>query len=61
MSEQEIMRGNLTKQSKFRLFVEGPFNAKEISNLIVLLEAQKEILIESEEASAEYKGPMPPT
>lgn len=46
--EREIMRGPLSRQSAFRLFMTGPCGTKEIERVVRVLELQKQILQESE-------------
>jgi len=47
-SEREWLRGPLSKESSYRLIVTGDLGAKEIGKLIKLLEAQKEVLDDSD-------------
>lgn len=49
-NEVEWIRGVLSKQTRIRLLVTGMMGPREIANLIKLLQAQREILVEDEEA-----------
>jgi hypothetical protein len=44
LGEREWLRGPLSKESSYRLFVQGELTSKEIGKLIRLLEAQKLVL-----------------
>lgn len=48
-SERERMRGPLSKESSYRLLVQGDLGPREISKLIKLLEAQRLVLSDDEE------------
>lgn len=45
--EREVMRGPLSAEVEFRLLMKGDLGAKEIANLVRLLELQKELLFET--------------
>lgn len=48
-NEQEWLRGPLSKEVSYRLFVKGEIGPREIGKLIKLLEAQKAVLSEDED------------
>lgn len=49
--ETEWMRGNLSKTTSFRILLTGEISAKQVSKLIRLLEAQKEVLEDDDDVS----------
>jgi hypothetical protein len=51
-SEREWLRGPLSKDAAYRIIVTGNMGAKEIGNLIKLLEAQKLVLADSDDTQA---------
>lgn len=51
-AEREWLRGPLSKQTSYRLIVNGQLGSKEIAKLIKLLEVQKMVLDDDEEPSA---------
>jgi len=50
-NETEWMKGSLSKTTGFRLLISGEIGAKQISRLIKLLEAQKEVLEDDDDVS----------